>query len=55
MKPIMFSTPKQLAEIAAALRCYMRLPLSPKTIPGAYLEALIPSRPKTACDCLMNV
>jgi hypothetical protein len=37
----MFSTPKQLAEIAAALRCYMRLPLSPKTIPGAYLEALI--------------
>jgi hypothetical protein len=41
MKPPMFSTPEQLAEIAAALRCYMRLPLSPKTIPGAYLEALI--------------
>ena len=41
MKRSMFSTPKQLAEIAAALRCYMRLPLSPKTIPGAYLEALI--------------
>lgn len=40
MHPI-FSTPKQLAEIAAALRCYMRLPLSPKTIPGAYLEASV--------------
>ncbi len=55
MKTPMFSTPKQLAEIAAALRCYMRLPLSPKTIPGAYLEALIPSRPKATSDCSMNV
>ena len=41
MKPSIFSTPAQLKEIAAALCCYMRLPLSPKTIPGAYLEALI--------------
>ncbi len=37
----MFSSPTQLAEIAVALKCYMRLPLSPQTIPGAYLEALI--------------
>lgn len=36
-----FSNTEQLAEIADVLRCYMRLPLSPKTIPGAYLEALV--------------
>lgn len=41
MKPPTFSTPKQLSEIASAICSYMRLPLSPKTIPGAYLEALI--------------
>ena len=55
MKTPMFSTPKQLAEIAAALRCHMRLPLSPKTIPGAYLEALIRSLSKPTCDCSMNI
>lgn len=41
MKATLFSTSKQLSEIASALRCHMRLPLSPKTIPGAMLESLI--------------
>jgi hypothetical protein len=41
MKTPLFSTSVQLSEIATALRCNMRLPLSPKTIPGALLEALI--------------
>jgi hypothetical protein len=41
VKPTVFSGPGQLGEIAAALRAYTLLPLSPDTVPGAYLEALI--------------
>lgn len=53
MKTPLFSTSAQLSEIASALRCYMRLPLSPKTIPGALLEALIPNQLITNYGCFV--
>lgn len=37
----LFSTREQLQEIADALCSYMRLPLSPDTIPGGYVERLV--------------